>query len=352
MRKKIILSVLLLFTAPAYADILYMNDGTAHIGTVVKVTDSHVVFYSDEESRVLQIEKGSVKSIRYENGQTVTLNGESETQHSEQTVDTEQAQKNRFDQIVLKDGRRIPGKIVKETDTVIKFITQPDGKPTDIFLKDISMIIYADRGEVDSLKEEPEKKDNTPEKEKLAENPSSEKIKTHVGFYFRLLAGFGYGYHSVGMNDKISIKGPLFGGEIDCGYTVFENTIVYAGWRYNLIRGNKNKQGNTSLSGIQKVYLDDLTLGCTYYFMPSNIYMSASISSHLTHYKGNILNGDSSRGLGFSFALGKEFCTTDLWGTGVALVGSYGRGKIKASSANSFATRSYSLGIMISATYN
>lgn len=74
--------------------------------------------------------------------------------------------------------------------------------------------------------------------------------------------------------------------------------------------------------------------GVNYYFMPSNVYVSAVLSLTGLFAAAKNRSGSSEVGLGARFAVGKEWWVGDRWGIGVAGQFSFGSNQDQGSSAH------------------
>jgi hypothetical protein len=87
----------------------------------------------------------------------------------------------------------------------------------------------------------------------------------------------------------------------------------------------------------------------TYYWMPSNIYFSATLALTRMYLTENGYSSSSSVGLGTRLALGKEWWVSDHWGIG--LVGQVS-GSWNDSGDYSGTLSTWVFGVAFSATYN
>jgi hypothetical protein len=176
---------------------------------------------------------------------------------------------------------------------------------------------------------------------------------THDGFYLRMFLGFGYTNMELEDQDvSVGGTGGAFG--IALGAAVSENLIVFAEIFDDIAMNPTLKQGGTEFEG------NDISAGVVavgggiaYYFMPSNVYVSGTLSwGQLTvrDTENNEEIGESEFGPGLSLMVGKEWWVSPNWGLGGALQIYGGRMKDKGDNAPTWATQAIAL--TSSATYN
>jgi len=144
----------------------------------------------------------------------------------------------------------------------------------------------------------------------------------HVGLFLR--PDLGVGFMSTAQptgtaSGNITMSGPagVFGFII--GGAVAENIILGAHF-YDSVIVNPSvsysgQLGNTSDTSLA---LYGMGPAFTYYWMPSNIYLSATLALTRMTLTVNGYSGDSSVGLGTRLAVGKEWWVSDHWGLGLA----------------------------------
>ena len=170
----------------------------------------------------------------------------------------------------------------------------------------------------------------------IAATTASAGPRDHVdGFFLRLSTGFGAGNTSIsnlGMMtpdgqpvDKFEFSGAATDINIAIGGIIAPNLALHGtlfGWIASdpdfKIDGAKIEK----LSG--DIMATGFGVGLTYYFMPANIYLSASggpgsfeIDGRLREL-GTDLNGETDTGVFLDFTIGKEWWVGDKWGLGVA----------------------------------
>lgn len=176
--------------------------------------------------------------------------------------------------------------------------------------------------------------------------------RTHDGFFLRLSAGGGYAKTSVDAGgDNFEISGPIGDVNFAIGSMVSPNLAIHGtiiGWTATDPTVEWTGVASGEFNG--DVTLSAVGPGITYYFMPSNLYLSASVG--LATLTADISGGpafDSDTGVAVDLTLGKEWWVGDSWGLGVAgglMVHSIPDGGIDENwTGTSFAIR-------FSATYN
>jgi hypothetical protein len=175
---------------------------------------------------------------------------------------------------------------------------------------------------------------------------------THDGFYFRGILGLNGTVMSTTNPDvDVSGAGGTFG--LAVGWALAKNFILY-GEIFDDIAVNP-----TITIGSLSVDTDDTAagvigfgIGAAYYFMPINIYVSATLAaSQLTVSQGGQEVGESDIGFGVSLMVGKEWWVSSNWGIGAALQ-VYG-GTMKDSRNENAATwTTAAIALVFSATYN
>jgi hypothetical protein len=174
----------------------------------------------------------------------------------------------------------------------------------------------------------------------------------HDGFYLRLNAGIG---GTVFQASDVDLKVSGVGGmlSIAAGGAIAPNLILYGEFLADISGNPDVKLGNTSFNtdGISAGVIG-LGGGVAYYFMPVNIYISATVSAarlSVSDSDGEIAH--SPWGIGGSVMVGKEWWVSDNWGLGVALH-LYG-GRINDTVMDTDVTWSFgAIALAFSATYN
>ena len=143
--------------------------------------------------------------------------------------------------------------------------------------------------------------------------------RTHDGFFLRLSAGGGYASTSIedaGAESKLSGTG----GDLNLaiGGVVGTNLALHGtlfGWVVSDPDVELEGSGSGTVDG--DVTMSVFGGGVTYYFMPSNIYISPSIGLATLSFDGDV-EGSSDSGFAIDITLGKEWWVGNSWGLGVA----------------------------------
>jgi hypothetical protein len=251
------------------------------------------------------------------------------------------------DVVETKDGNKYRGVIIQQVPNESITIQLQDGSQIKLKTEDIKMI----------------------SKETADQTPG---FHMHDGFYLSMSAGFSYG--GVGAKDCNAF--PLIGDADFAGASFpFDFKIGVALPNSNLIlHGDiviEQMSPNVSSSNeLLKTFLDALVnsimmrmygIGVTYYFMPSNIFVNATIGAAqfgVTVNKDNSINSDKTyylidkTGFGFRFKGGKEWWVSKNWGLGVS--GFFGYCTVGGGTSSALfksATGTY-FGLMFNTTYN
>jgi hypothetical protein len=182
----------------------------------------------------------------------------------------------------------------------------------------------------------------------------------HDGLFLRFQTGFGLGRmveKEVGGRD-ISMSGTAGAFRFQLGGAALENLMVYGevgGFSMTdpTIKGEEGYITTTSQSDVT-LTMSDLGLGACYYFMPVNIYLSASVTVSRDRLEIDEKKGSTNPGVGAYVSIGKEWWVSDNWGLGVALFAYASR--MDARESGTFVGR-YTVyntvaGVVFSATYN
>lgn len=161
-----------------------------------------------------------------------------------------------------------------------------------------------------------------PEAPRLGGPPPDATAHRHLGFFLRPDLGVGYMTTSepTGTSSgNLTISGPagVFGFAI--GGAVAENIVlaahIYDGVVTNPTVSLSSGQAVTSANASLTMY--GIGPEFTYYFMPSNIYLSATVAVTRLALTANGNNSSSNVGIGTRLALGKEWWVGDHWGLGL-----------------------------------
>jgi hypothetical protein len=171
--------------------------------------------------------------------------------------------------------------------------------------------------------------------------------RTHDGLYVRLFAG--PAYLDASGPEALSLSGPGLTLGLATGYAVREDLILFVEGRAVIWRGPSSGSEGPGLTD-PVVVEAGFGMGLAFYFMPANLYASASLAAaRLTLRTGDGV-GDRSTGWGpgLSLLLGKEWWLGDAWGLGAAAQVSYS--KLSDERSGSWGTTV--VGVALSATFN
>ncbi len=270
------------------------------------------------------------------------------------------------DEIHLQGGEILRGKIIQVTSQSIEY--DPEGtRAFDIIPRgQISKIVYDDGSTVflnegttvpAAAAERPlEPRTRTLPPSEQSSPASGDGTHTHDGFYFRALFGFGSAITSFEnySGNELKFEGGAAAMRLQFGYAVMEDLIVFLdNGGTAMAEPDVTYGGNDVDRGNSEVSFSDFGIGVTYYFMPYNIYLSASLLLFYTSFEGDYVEGETDYGVGYQISIGKEWWISKNWGIGVALLGFYGKATatIDADNSEHDVTSSF-IGIMFSATYN
>lgn len=160
-------------------------------------------------------------------------------------------------------------------------------------------------------------------------------VHRHRGLFLRLDGGVGYLRSSSMLNgEDASLSGVAMSLGFSLGANVREDLSVFGHASISAAPGPDVSLGASSGGSDAWLNLVSVGPGVSYYFMPSNVYVSAvlSLTGLFAAAKGG--SGNSEIGLGARFALGKEWWVGDRWGIGVAGQFSFGSNQDQGSSAH------------------
>ena len=152
---------------------------------------------------------------------------------------------------------------------------------------------------------------------------ASGEARTHDGFFLRLSTGIGYSRAEISDNTgQLEVKGGATDVNIAIGGMVGPNFALHGtiwGWSMSDPDGELTISGGGSGSGTINgtLTMGALGVGGTYYFMPSNFYMSYSLGMGSLNGDGEI-DGKTKPGVALDATLGKEWWVGDQWGLGLA----------------------------------
>jgi len=151
-------------------------------------------------------------------------------------------------------------------------------------------------------------------------------------FYFSIAAGGSY----LSVNDVIAngpyttlgIKGSAFPVDLKIGYAFEENLIVHGDLiSINSISVDVTADGHPigTISGDNSASMIIFGAGCTYYFLPSDFFISGTLGG--SSFTINKVNSSESTDIGFGLnaKLGKEWRISRKWNIGISMGISYAK---------------------------
>jgi hypothetical protein len=185
---------------------------------------------------------------------------------------------------------------------------------------------------------------------------------THDGFFLQLHGGFGAlgSSASLGGNSvDVSGGGSFFG--IALGGSVTPNLVIAADLWGASVAGPDVKVNGSSLStcngsgGLCKssdasIGLSGIGVNFTYYFTPSNFYLTAVPSIGTLTVNSSSGSGKTNSGFAFRLAGGKEWWVSPNWGVGFSLQYAHSSNEDQGTNAPTWETNWF--GATFSATYN
>jgi hypothetical protein len=143
---------------------------------------------------------------------------------------------------------------------------------------------------------------------------------THDGFFLRLSGGVGYASTSEDFEaGELKVSGPSGDANLAIGGVVSPNLALHATlWAWALSDPDVEFENLSSeLNG--DVTLSGFGGGLTYYFAPSNVYLSGSVGAAVMEvdFDGGP-EAESDTGLAVDFTIGKEWWVGNNWGLGLA----------------------------------
>ncbi len=163
-------------------------------------------------------------------------------------------------------------------------------------------------------------------------------IHRHLGFYIRPSLDLGFVSSSA---PGRTISGGGCGINLSLGGAIVENLIL-AGhvWSGGILSGAGNKQ-----------VLVNMGPELTWYFMPINIYVSATPAlARLSLYSGGAERSETDFGFGANLAAARELWVSDHWGLGISVQAVFATTPEKAPSSARWTT--WGATLAMSATYN
>lgn len=179
----------------------------------------------------------------------------------------------------------------------------------------------------------------------------------HDGFYLSMALGPVFGSiknetNYIG-NQEYSGTGAQFDFKI--GGAISENFIIHASLISSSMVGPKVSGDSGSGQASNDLSIGEAMIGAgiTYYFMPSNFFLSGSVGSGNFSImdKDNDINVSTDRGLAFQLKLGKEWWVSKNWGLGISVT--YGKTNLTNKGGGmEEKLNSNRLGILFNTTFN
>jgi hypothetical protein len=145
------------------------------------------------------------------------------------------------------------------------------------------------------------------------------------GFFLRLAPGGGYSRTTIDENgDRFALKGPSGSFDIAIGAVVKENFAIHAtvgAWA--VVDPRVEFNGLEETAPDTSIAMSMLGGGFTYYFGPSNVYLTASVGASTLSFEFEGEREDSDTGIAFDGGLGKEWWVGDRWGLGASVTVGY-----------------------------
>ena len=176
--------------------------------------------------------------------------------------------------------------------------------------------------------------------------------ESHGGTFLRLSGGPGYARSVASPGGKqYTFDGGGATLSIAIGGCIIENLALHAEvFGASIVGPSVKIDGNQVASGGRDSSLTSFGMGAglTYYFMPTNLYLSASFGLGQVSAREGGLEVQSDTGMAADFLIGKEWWVSANWGLGIA--GQLVLTSVPARQESSFVTTG--VGILLSATYN
>ncbi|HUG38712.1 MAG TPA: outer membrane beta-barrel protein, partial [Candidatus Limnocylindrales bacterium] len=140
------------------------------------------------------------------------------------------------------------------------------------------------------------------------------------GFFLRLAPGGGYSRTAIDeAGERFAFKGPSGSFDLAIGAVVKENLAIHAtlgAWA--VVDPTVEFFGLEEEVRDTSVTMSMLGGGFTYYFGPSNVYLTASAGAAVLSLEFEGDTEDSDTGIAFDVGLGKEWWVSDRWGLGAS----------------------------------
>ncbi|HSN90753.1 MAG TPA: outer membrane beta-barrel protein [Anaeromyxobacteraceae bacterium] len=150
----------------------------------------------------------------------------------------------------------------------------------------------------------------------LAQAPGAHQ---HDGFYLNLDLGFGaMSSSTTSLGSDLKLSGAAGEFSVAAGFALTNNFII-AGqvWGTSVSDPTLEVDGVDLGSADATLSLTGVGLNLVYYFMPLNLYLSATPSLAMLSLESGGLTYDTENGFGLRFAVGKEWWVSDNWAIGL-----------------------------------
>ncbi len=180
-------------------------------------------------------------------------------------------------------------------------------------------------------------------------------VHEHDGLFLRFLVGPSYSTQAYdGASNDLEIKGISASFNFQLGATIAENLIAYGEvGGFTITDPDVEVDGKTYETEDTKSSCYGFGGGLTYYIMPSNFYLTASILAaqvKIEYTKGSLkYEGESDTGIGVFFGVGKEWWIADDWALGATAFFSYSNVPDKGDSDITIGSTTF--GVAFSATF-
>jgi len=177
-------------------------------------------------------------------------------------------------------------------------------------------------------------------------------VRQHEEFYLHLdLGGGGMKTSATQGGTELEFSGGAGQFSVAAGYNVVPNFII-AGQLWGLSAGSPDFKINGTKVPTTDITLELSAVGVnfTYYFMPINIYLSATPSIATATLKTGGTTFETDNGFAIRLAAGKEWWVSDNWGIGLNVQYAHSSNEDQGTNPPTWGTDWF--GIAFSATYD
>ena len=178
-------------------------------------------------------------------------------------------------------------------------------------------------------------------------------VDEHGGFFLRLAGGVGSSNTTENVGGtELSMGGFAFFTNIGIGFTVVPNLIISGTLFRNVVSGPTVELDGQDIGDYDAEIQDSAVgVGLTYYFMPYNAFVSASVAAAFMTVKIDGQEFETGTGWGVEALVGKEWWVSDNWGIGAAAHVFFSRVPDEGVD-ETLDLDTLSLGVLFTATYN